>query len=159
MLFVLRAYPFSSVTVHEDHCDLDHLPISFVFQLPICINRNALKAGWKWVFCQNWYKINLSLYISTLATLLATIQVHFHFLQLSCKSSNDKRTLNDYYLKLVSCLKTAELSAVPLERVRRNTRKPEWSWDPELKSIKIKQSFGCVFGFLVVVRLMGLFII
>ena len=133
--------PVSTVTVHEDHCDLDHLPISFVFQIPICTNRNALQAGRRWVFRRNWNKINLSLYISTLAMLLATIQVPFHLLQLSCKSSNDKNTLNDYYLKLVSCLKTAELTAVPRERVRRNTRKPEWSWDPELKSIKNKAKF------------------
>ena len=38
-------------------------------------------------------------------------------------------------------MKEAERVAVPEERVKFNTRKPEWSWDPGLKSAKNRAKF------------------
>ena len=38
-------------------------------------------------------------------------------------------------------MKEAKRVAVPEERVKFNTRKPEWSWDPGLKSVKNKAKF------------------
>ena len=81
---------------------------------------------------------NMSLYISTLAILLGSLRVAFHLLRRSVHSTKSNYALNQYHNQIVWCLKRAKEVAIPQERVRRSTRKPKWSFDPNLKIVKNK---------------------
>jgi len=128
----------STVHVHEDEQDIDHLPLSLCFSIRKDSTDQACAPASKWFVRSNWKNVNMPLYISTLAILLGSLRVPFHLLQLSVSPTKSNYDLNHYYNQIVWCLKRAEEVAVPQERVRKSTRKPMWSCDPELKSVKNK---------------------
>ena len=73
-----------------------------------------------------------------LASLLSTVHVPYHLLQLSAPCPNRQFDLNIYYLKIVSCLKQVEGVVVPLDQCPINAWQPVWNFHPELKPKKNK---------------------
>ena len=128
------------VHVDEDHCGTDQLPISLTLSLPSVSHASTPKRK-KWFEKSNWEKANGSVYLTTLASLLSTLCVTYHFLQLSTPCLNKKLDLNIYYLKIAYCLKQAEAVAVLFDPCHVNTRQPVWNIRPELKTIKNKAKF------------------
>ena len=131
----------STVLVHEDYRDIDHLPISFSASVVASRSTRPFTQSSKWFYRNNWSRANFALYITTLSALLGSIKVPYHLLQVTDRFSNDKQSLNEYYDKIIWCLKQAEATAVPLEKIKVKTRKPEWVLDPELKVVKNKAKF------------------
>jgi beta-xylosidase len=72
---------------------------------------------------------------------LGSIKVPYHLLQVTGHFSNYKQSLNEYYDKMIWCLKQAEATAIPLEKIKVKTRKPKWVLDPELKVVKNRAKF------------------
>lgn len=127
----------SNVHVNTEERDLDHLPLSVTVTLKLS-NSHSFNSprSKKWFSRREWSKVNWHLYISTLTTLLVNIKVPYNLLCTSVISPKARSQLNVYYYKIASCLREAEAVAVPLQRIRVNTRKSLWKFDPDLKVIK-----------------------
>ena len=85
--------------------------------------------------------MHVPLYLATLTALLSTIKVPYDLLQTSVSSPSSGANLNCYYYQIVHCLKSASKAAVPVDKVRIGTRKPNWNVDPEVKRAKQKAKF------------------
>lgn len=129
----------SSVEVHDEERDYDHLPLSFTVSVSHSSGLNQCESsvrGTKWYNKREWNKANWTLYICTLATLLSSVTVPYHLLCTSVLSPNARSQLNSYYSQIVACLKQAEAIAVPVSRIRSKTRSSLWKEDPQLKIVK-----------------------
>ena len=81
--------------------------------------------------------------------MLSTILVPYHLLGAVYFVSDARGKLNSYNRNIVSSIEQAEAIAVPLTRVRLNTRKTFWKCDPELKKVKkpsqvLVENVGCL---------------
>ena len=105
------------------------------------LSGKTLLAQPKWHTKLNWDRDNVPLYLATLTALLSTVKVPYHLLQTSISSPSSSVELNIYYYQIVHCLKSASKAAVPVDKVRIGTRKPNWNVDPEVKCAKQKAIF------------------
>ena len=129
----------SIVRVDEEKIDDDHLILSC--NLSCELSGKILSAQPKWHMKLNWDRANVPLYLARLTALLSTIKVPYHLLQTSVSSPSSTVDLNFYYCQIVHCLKSASKAAVPVDKVRIGTRKPNWNVDPEVKRAKQKAKF------------------
>ena len=134
----------SPVTVHFDENDLDHLPLSFCLSKSVVCSGSMSKSRGvrsKWFYKPDWNDANFSVYLITLASLLSTIYVPYQLLQCSQNFIYAKYEIDRYYHSILSAMKEAEKISVPVKRIRKNTQKPLWSLDPNLKACKNKAKF------------------
>ena len=127
----------STVHVDEDERDYDHIPISLCVSVTSKLVINAPQSvEKKWFQRRNWNRCDWPLYVATLASLLSTINVPYNLLCCGVTSPSARLQLNTYYHQIILCLKKTEQVAVPIERIRSNTRKFVWNYDPLLKKVK-----------------------
>jgi len=103
------------VTVRDDDHDIDHLLLFVIFPLLYVSRDLKFKRKLQWFSMYNWKKTDISLYISTLPSLLSLMRVPYQILQHRYIGSDRVSELNSYYKEIVSCLKEAEGRAGPLE--------------------------------------------
>ena len=102
------------------------------------LSGKTLSAQPKWHTKLNWDHANVPLYLATLTALLSTTKVPYHLLQTSVSSPSSRVDLNYYSYQIVHCLESASKAAVPVDKVRIGTKKPNWYIDPEIKGAKQK---------------------
>ena len=129
----------SIVRVDEEKIDEDHLILSC--NLSCEISGKTLSAQPKRHRELNWDHANVPLYLATLTALLLTIKVPYHQPQTSVSSPSSGVDLNCYFYQTVHCLKSASKAAVPVDKVRIGTRKPNWNVDPEVNRARQNAKF------------------
>ena len=128
---------------HINTCDIidssenlsDHLPITCHITLPISkisplVNKPVIKRVCK----ERWDQADLMSYYFNSGNLLQSINVPLDLLMCSVDCNNDvhKRSIDDYYLKIVKLLKLSAVGCVP--KIPHKALKP--FWDNDLDRLK-----------------------
>lgn len=137
----LEIYPSSHV--NNAFSVSDHLPISNTFQVGSSNQSTPLRSHNRWIWKQEWEKIDVPTYHFVSNNILSKIKVPYFLLQTSSGLSQaDKQlSLNTYCYEIVHALRIAESRAVPTRKMRIGTEIPKWNENPELSEACRRSQF------------------